>query len=390
MIQGFNQSRLDFARLNLGSTSTLASTLVPQPATASITSVQEPAPEPTTPEKPVYPRKVLIETVDDSEIQNTIEQKTEEPVMDTPESPSTSSESTKANSISPASPLVAKAEGTRKYPTFCHYSPSKSVRTSGIAAPLHNATYSWSVYCNNCDKNMLNEHYHCNICDEGDFDLCVGCKELGIHCRGEDHWLIKRFLDARGTVISSTTETVGPRSKEETTTATMPGAFTEEKKIEEPEAPMRTCNNCIRGLSIKAFGSALIGVAFNEEAFVKCLDCEDFDLCVPCLRGANHGHHPGHTFKTVNESTVLSKPLREACKPGRNVVHHAVCDMCEKVRFMSSIFLLLTLLENCWSSPQVLELPRLGLLLRMHSQGQPGAPWPQIHQDLRAHSVQRL
>jgi hypothetical protein len=204
-----------------------------------------------------------------------------------------------------ASPVANRL--SHKYPTFTHYADKTSVRTSGIAAPLHNATFTWSVYCNNCDTNMLNEHYHCNICDEGDFDVCATCKNQGIHCRNENHWLIKRFLDSRGYVISSTTETVGPKVKEE---LTMPGAFTEEKKIEETEAPTRTCNSCIK--------------SFTEEVFVHCKECEDYDLCVPCLRDGRHGHHPGHTFKPVLESMTLTKDLSDNCNAGRNIVHEAI------------------------------------------------------------------
>jgi next-to-BRCA1 protein 1 len=116
---------------------------------------------------------------------------------------------------------------------------------------------SWSVYCNNCDNPMADEHYHCNICDDGDFDLCDKCVNAGIHCPGESHWLIKRFVK-EGQVISSTTERLSPRPETmpEPQQPEMPGAFTEpieEKKAEiedvgeEEYEPSRTCNSCVKG-----------------------------------------------------------------------------------------------------------------------------------------------
>ena len=113
---------------------------------------------------------------------------------------------------------------------------------------------SWSVFCNACDKPMANEHFHCNICDAGDYDLCETCVNAGIHCRGESHWLVKRFVK-NGQVVNSQTERVSPKPREssETVIPEMPGAYTEhvdEKKVEhltEEYEPTRTCNCCVKG-----------------------------------------------------------------------------------------------------------------------------------------------
>jgi next to BRCA1 gene 1 protein len=325
LLSELNQTMLNIAKLNLGSTPSLASTLVPQSAASSTTSIAaQPEAVPATGAAEarypvVFPRKVSLEQIPEPEFKSGREEP--KPVMETPppfaiitETPPVPEKTTAVNLVKFVSP--------RRYQTFTHCA-NGMVRPGNVANPssLLNATYSWSVYCNNCDKNMLNEHYHCNICDEGDYDLCVECKDQGVHCRGEGHWLIKRFLDTRGTVISSTTETVGPREKEETTPS-MPGAFTEEKKVEDCEAPTRTCNNCIK--------------SFTEDAFVTCFDCEDFDLCLTCLRSGKHGHHPGHTLKPVLEATTLTQWFSDTCAPGRNVYHHAICDMCDKVCFSLS------------------------------------------------------
>jgi len=102
---------------------------------------------------------------------------------------------------------------------------------------------------------MANEHYHCNVCDDGDYDLCDHCVNAGVHCPGESHWLIKRFVK-NGQVINSTTETLVPSTKvvPQPYQPDMPGAFTEEKRLDdEPEEddlePSRTCNSCVKGKS---------------------------------------------------------------------------------------------------------------------------------------------
>jgi next-to-BRCA1 protein 1 len=118
--------------------------------------------------------------------------------------------------------------------------------------PAVPSTCGWSVYCNICDKPMVNEHYHCNICDDGDYDLCQTCVDAGHHCPGDGHWLIKRLVK-NGQVINSTTETVSPKLKLNEPSE-MPGAFTEEKKMDNEEVeeeqtdnPTRTCNACVNG-----------------------------------------------------------------------------------------------------------------------------------------------
>jgi len=111
---------------------------------------------------------------------------------------------------------------------------------------------SWVVYCNHCNLPMENEHYHCSICDQGDYDLCPSCVNSGVHCPGSGHWMVKRFVK-NGCVVNSTTERVGPKAKPQSEQE-MPGAFTEEKQSaaeatekHEDEEPTRTCNCCVQG-----------------------------------------------------------------------------------------------------------------------------------------------
>lgn len=131
-----------------------------------------------------------------------------------------------------------------------------AIPTSTVAPPA----VGWSVYCNVCDKQMPHEHYHCDSCDGGDYDLCQDCIDAGHICPGEGHWLIKRiFKDGR--VITSTTERVMPKPKSTVVDvpSEMPGAYTDDKKAEaeaeeeedeqEEELPSRTCNACVNGKS---------------------------------------------------------------------------------------------------------------------------------------------
>ena len=105
-------------------------------------------------------------------------------------------------------------------------------------------TSNYSVYCNNCNLTIPDMHYHCDICDNGDYDLCQGCMDKGVLCSGENHWMIKRFVK-NGKVINSVTKTlpqrITPTNESKTTLV----------QIEEPKevdaVSMRTCNSCIQG-----------------------------------------------------------------------------------------------------------------------------------------------
>lgn len=164
---------------------------------------------------------------------------------------------------------------------------------------------------------MEGEHFHCSVCDGGDYDLCPACVDLGIHCPGKGHWMVKRFV-TNGSVVNSTTQRIPPKTRPEQCHE-IPGAFTEEKQSVPVEEPTRTCNCCVKILP--------------EKEFVTCLACEDYDLCMDCHVSNKHGHHPGHTFKAATPETVLPKVANFLCNSGRNVRHSAVCDGCDKFIF---------------------------------------------------------
>ena len=195
-------------------------------------------------------------------------------------------------------------------------------RSREPVAAVNGTGHPWSVYCNECDVVMADAHFHCSICDGGDYDLCERCVAGGKLCPGEGHWLIKRFIKD-GKVISSTTERISPRTKkavqvsEPDVEKDIPGAFTDETKtLAEPQIPTRTCNSCV--------------IVLPEREFVTCTSCEDFDLCLNCHTNNKHGHHPAHGFKPATEDTVLPLVAEAMLAPGRNARHNAICDGCEK------------------------------------------------------------
>ena len=108
---------------------------------------------------------------------------------------------------------------------------------------------AFSICCNNCDAGIPDAHWHCSICDDGDFDLCGKCVEKGILCDFDDHWLIKRFVK-NGKVINSTTETIAPKKHAKVEDEKdVPGAFDSNVKGEVQECAdmSRTCNSCVQG-----------------------------------------------------------------------------------------------------------------------------------------------
>lgn len=105
---------------------------------------------------------------------------------------------------------------------------------------------SFTICCNHCDNAIPNAHWHCSICDDGDFDLCLQCVDRGISCSNDEHWLIKRTVE-NGEVVSSTTETIAPKQavKAEDEKDVL-GAFVKTEPLQETLEMTRTCNSCVQ------------------------------------------------------------------------------------------------------------------------------------------------
>lgn len=122
------------------------------------------------------------------------------------------------------------------------------LRSADQEFPVPGTTFT--ICCNHCDTAIPDAHWHCSICDEGDFDLCATCVEKGVLCDTVDHWLIKRFVQG-GKVINSTTEIMAPtKATKDESEKEVPGAFTSENKereFQESVEESRTCNSCVQG-----------------------------------------------------------------------------------------------------------------------------------------------
>ncbi|KAF7590793.1 hypothetical protein BBP40_002361 [Aspergillus hancockii] len=190
------------------------------------------------------------------------------------------------------------------------------------------------IDCNHCGQSIPNEHYHCSICEDGDYDLCFHCVDSGVTCPNESHWLIKRIVKD-GIVTNSTTETVAPRKVQpDEPGETLEGLEKKPEFVPEPvsedipEAPSnaleipaqpdtRICNACLK--------------EFDETKMVTCAKCKDYDLCITCLLKDAHGHHPAHSFSLLHDRPFCLKNLvLSRCKSGRRYQHAAICDGCEK------------------------------------------------------------
>ncbi|EQK99808.1 ZZ type zinc finger domain-containing protein [Ophiocordyceps sinensis CO18] len=195
----------------------------------------------------------------------------------------------------------------------------------------------FAVCCNRCEKTIPDAHYHCSTCDDGDFDLCQSCVSAGDTCYNDGHWLIKRMMK-NGQLVNSTTDPIvsWPKSKAHDKE--------EPKKIVsithdyasdvfgKPIVPrtavdsastrgaclsnMRTCNCCVQELP--------------EREFLHCKTCEDYDLCQACFANDAHGHHPNHGFVPAVPGAQMPDHIKAKMRPGRNQIHHAICDGCDK------------------------------------------------------------
>ncbi|EGC42889.1 ZZ type zinc finger domain-containing protein [Histoplasma capsulatum var. duboisii H88] len=175
------------------------------------------------------------------------------------------------------------------------------------------------IDCNHCGTGVPDAHYHCSICDDGDYDLCQKCIDAGVLCPGEGHWLIKRTV-SDGRIKYNITETIAPRKipePEPQVELSSTREHTTPIEIEDTKAGERTCNACFR--------------CFNEKELVNCQDCGDYDLCFTCLLADRHGHHPGHSFSLIVDGEFQSKSLvMSTCQPGRGRYHAAICDGCNE------------------------------------------------------------
>ena len=72
-------------------------------------------------------------------------------------------------------------------------SSSPEMAELGMKYPLTDSV-RFSVNCDECGGLTTDLHYHCNICNLADFDICRICVAQGIHCFVPEHRLTQRVL----------------------------------------------------------------------------------------------------------------------------------------------------------------------------------------------------
>lgn len=114
-------------------------------------------------------------------------------------------------------------------------------RYGGLRSGQYLSGGAFCIDCNHCGKPISDEHYHCGICDKGDYDLCPSCIASDVTCEGPGHWLIKRQIQD-GLLVSSVTETLAPKKWQE-----QKGPDKEKDSATITGHALRTCNACTNG-----------------------------------------------------------------------------------------------------------------------------------------------
>lgn len=74
---------------------------------------------------------------------------------------------------------------------------------------LHILRFFSDRVCDNCKYSIEDEHFHCSICNDDDYDLCPTCVGRGHYCPGASHLMLKQFIKD-GCVMDSTNERIIP------------------------------------------------------------------------------------------------------------------------------------------------------------------------------------
>ncbi|MCJ1378529.1 hypothetical protein MMC17_001628 [Xylographa soralifera] len=134
-----------------------------------------------------------------------------------------------------------------------------------------------SIFCDGCDRVIPDSktHWHCYMCNNGDYDLCQLCIDKNIKCGGPDHHLVQRAFTAQRAHCSECTRV---------TTDVEPSYCC--KVGSDAQIPQVFCNVC--------------EVSIPElEVFSHCEQCSDsdeasFDLCKSCMDSSMQCNESSH------------------------------------------------------------------------------------------------
>ncbi|KAH8157148.1 hypothetical protein CIB48_g11098 [Xylaria polymorpha] len=209
----------------------------------------------------------------------------------------------------------------------------------------------FTVCCNSCDQSVPEAHFHCSICDEGDFDLCQECVDRGITCYGDGHWLIKRTV-VDGDIKCSSTHiapkygphppfpsqpsrqpvplsfflldpsssplfhALRPRTTMlELATAAYKNSVKKSLFIAQLSSRMEPGRNVLHNAICDGCDKYVRGIRH------KCLDCPDWDYCSDCVKDASF-IHANHRFVAIYEP-LADRPFRTSSR----ATHYGIsCD----------------------------------------------------------------
>jgi len=80
--------------------------------------------------------------------------------------------------------------------------PSGGVRSMELRLSSIQKTFAKHIRCCHCWQGVKETLFHCNLCEDRDFDLCVSCYSQGLHCYNEGH-LLAEFVERESSWIIS-------------------------------------------------------------------------------------------------------------------------------------------------------------------------------------------
>lgn len=193
----------------------------------------------------------------------------------------------------------------------------------------------FAVCCNHCEKTVSDVHYHCQTCDDGDFDLCQACVDRAIGCYDDNHWLIKRTM-VDGQLVASKTERIEPKSFAKKRNETLvqqdsvlesieksdreepaPVQAARSEPVEEPPVKKEAVEEPVRAADV---APAFPRVPFVDPAGARWSCLGNMRTCNCCVQGlSNSPLHPTECMET-NDMQNFPSPSSSTAQPARTLI----------------------------------------------------------------------